>query len=376
MIQYLEILSEVLQEGTEKSPARSGMPKTISRFGITKRFDLSKGFPLVTTKQVSFKNIAHELILFLKGDCNIKYLVDNNVNIWNEDAYKWYVNFAKDNGGEEQNCIMHDNGDGTVRMLLLDEFIQRIKEVKSKINLPIYWLSDRMQEEHGCICYTLGSIGKSYPKQWRNYTGVVEYGEQVYDVDQIAEVIRRLKESPEDRYKVVCAWNPSEFKDTALPPCHILFQLNCRPLSDDERAELLENKLGRPVMEYDNVEQVHKWYTEIPLYKLDLAITQRSCDSVLGVPYNIASYALLTHIFAHLANMVPGDLIWTGNDVHIYENHITQVSEQLSRKPFNLPTLLIDKELTSIDDVKLEHFRIVGYQHHEKIEAKLSTGLR
>jgi len=340
MIQYLEILQEVLDKGTWKRPARDNMPRTISRFGITKRFDLSKGFPLVTTKKMFFNGALHELLWFLRGDTNIHYLVKNGVNIWNEDGYKWYKKRLKNVGAEDMTL----------------EFPDWVKAVKGI--------------EQPC-----GDLGKIYSHQWRSF-GSKDGRGWVGGVDQITRVVEGIKANPESRYNVVSAWNPAELNEGALPPCHMLFMFNCREIFTEQRydmamkSEELRNELKSTGL-------TSEWLTKkgIPTHYLDCDMTQRSCDTPLGVPFNIASYALLTMIIAKLTNTVPGEFIWSGKDVHIYENQIDAVYNQLERTPLPLPTMEITSDWDSIEDIKFEDFKLRDYKSHDSIKYPLSTGL-
>jgi len=307
--QYLDLLNAIIENGTIKESGRPGMPNTKGLFGYQMRFNLSEGFPLLTTKKLSFKNIAVELLWFLKGETNIKYLVDNGCNIWNDDAYRHFCKLFPD-----------------VAPYKTKE--QFIADVKEKVTL-----GDK---------YTFGDLGGVYGEQWRNWTsnGVT--------IDQIKNVINNIRKNPYGRRHIVTAWNPAEVDNMALPPCHVLFQFNCRPTGDGN-------------------------------FYLDCALTQRSCDTFLGVPYNIASYALLTHLVAKVCGMVPGDFVHTLNDVHIYENHMEPVSEQLQRscdKP--QPTLLINdrvKDLNDIAEVSLSDLQLIGYDPYPLIKGELSVGV-
>ena len=255
MKQYLDILRDIMENGVDK-PNRTGID-TRSVFGRQMHFDLSKGFPLVTTKKVFLKGIIHELIWLLSGNTNIKYLTDNNVKIWNEWA--------------------DENGD----------------------------------------------LGPVYGAQWRNFNGA--------GIDQIADVINRIKTNPNDRRMIVSAWNPCQIDQMALPPCHCFFQF------------YVANE------------------------KLSCMLYQRSCDMFLGVPFNIASYALLTMMIAQVTGLQPGEFVHTLGDAHIYHNHFEQVKEQLSRTPYPLPQMKINPEVKNIDDFKYEDFELVGYQSHGKL---------
>lgn len=321
--QYLNLLERILTTGVVKESGRPGMPNTKSVFGHQMRFDLREGFPLLTTKKLSFKNIAVELLWFLKGDTNIQYLVENGCNIWNDDAFR------------------HFNKLHPEAKMSKEEFVAAVIEGRSFGK------------------YKFGDLGGVYGEQWRKWQGKTtvsahDDGAVVFTpfIDQIKNVIENINKNPYGRRHIVTAWNPAEVDNMALPPCHVLFQFNCRPL---------------PVVTDDMLS---------PKYILDCALTQRSCDTFLGVPYNIASYALLTHIVAHLCNMVPGEFIWTGNDVHIYDNHFEPVMEQLTRVPRELPRLKIDRFMaTNIEDITLSNLILEGYNPHPAIKGDLSVGI-
>lgn len=295
MKQYKDLLRDILDNGTWKEPAREGMPRTKEVFCRTMRFDLSKGFPLLTTKKMFTKGIVAELLWFLRGDTNIKYLVDNNVHIWDDDAYKYYLRrFPWSHRTKE-------------------EFIEYVRRGTNLGN------------------YTYGDCGHIYGYQWRHKDGF----------DQIANLINTLREFPTSRYQVVTAWSPKEFLgemfSVALPACHIMFQC------------CINNG------------------------KLDLMMLQRSCDTFLGVPFNIASYALLTHILAKTVGVEPGEFVWVGNCCHIYENHLEQVNELLSREPMELCSLEFDKK--PIKKYEVDDFHFINYKSHPAIKAPLSVGI-
>ena len=264
MKQYLQLLQQVLDTGTQKSD-RTGTG-TLSVFGAQMRFNLKDGFPLVTTKRVHFKSVLHELLWFISGDTNVKYLNDNGVTIWNE------------------------------------------------------WSRPD------------GELGPIYGKQWRSW-------EQPRgpDIDQLAQVIDQIRSNPDSRRHIVSAWNVADLPDMALAPCHCLFQFHV--------AE------GR----------------------LSCQLYQRSADLFLGVPFNIASYALLTHMVAQVCDLEVGEFIWTGGDCHIYLNHLVQVKTQLSRQPRMLPTLLLDKSVKSIEDFKSEHVMLVNYLPHSILRGAVAV---
>ena len=369
MKQYLKLLQDIKDKGTWKDAARENMPRTLSLFGTQMRFNLQEGFPILTTKKISFKNIVTELLWFLKGDTNIKYLVDNGCNIWNEDAYNYYKKqYVKLAGG-------------TSYILSFEQFIQAVKN-----NI----------ETGENVDYNYGDCGKQYGWLWREWDGV-KFDEnwdieKTLKVDQISELINGLKNNPTGRRHILTAWNPATLDDMALNACHCFVQFNCRPLSQEERINIsVARDLGYPhigdeekVLDYDN----------IPKYYLDCKFTMRSNDVFLGNPYNVASYALLTHILAKICNMEVGDLIADLGD-DIYENHIDQVNEQLKRTPDELPKLVFDNEFDLIlnnyndltDDrynnlsILIENlhnnlFNIENYNPQPSIKGKLSTGLK
>ena len=293
MKQYLDLLRHVLTNGREKND-RTGTG-TISVFGYQTRYDLSEGFPLLTTKKMFIKGIVHELLWFLKGDTNIKYLVDHGVGIWNPDAYRMY----KRRGGQ----------------LSFEEFVERIKT----------------EEEFAKV---EGELGPIYGKQWRSW-GSAEREEAI---DQIARVIEEIKTNPNSRRLIVSAWNVADIDKMALPPCHTLFQ----------------------------------FYVQDG--KLSCQLYQRSCDAFLGAPFNIASYALLTHMIAQVTGLEVGEFIHTFGDLHIYMNHVEQVREQLTREPLPLPKLELNPFVKHIDDFDYEDIRIIDYVSHPPIKAPISVG--
>ena len=262
--QYEDFLRHVYFHGVEKSD-RTGTG-TRSVFGYQMRFNLQEGFPLVTTKKLHLRSIIHELLWFLKGDSNIKYLKDNGVSIWDEWA--------------------DENGD----------------------------------------------LGPVYGVQWRNWKGA-----DGQTIDQISELVHAIKNNPDSRRMIVSAWNVAELPHMALPPCHMMFQ-----------AYVADGKLS------------------VQLY-------QRSCDIFLGVPFNIASYSLLTHMLAQQCDLEVGDFVWTGGDCHIYSNHMEQVQLQLSRQPRAYPQLQIKRRPDSIFDYKFEDFEIIGYDPHPHIKAQVAV---
>jgi thymidylate synthase len=266
------------------------------------RFDLQKGFPLLTTKKLHLKSIIYELLWFLAGDTNTKYLKERGVKIWDE------------------------------------------------------WADEN------------GNLGPVYGKQWRSWEGA---DGQV--VDQITELIERIKKNPDSRRLIVSAWNVADLPKMALMPCHCLFQFETHEISEEERRILwaLKNGKNHHYTEKMSVKDLND--LGVPIRKLSCQLFQRSADVFLGVPFNIASYALLTMMIAQVTNMFPGDFVHTFGDVHIYSNHMEQVNLQLSREPFPLPTMLINPEVKDIFAFKYEDFTLENYQYHPAIKAPVAV---
>ena len=286
--QYLAMLSHVLHNGTRTSN-RTGID-TLSVFGYQNRYNLQDGFPLLTTKKMFTKGITHELLWFLSGDMNVKYLQDNGVKIWDD----WAT-----------------------------------AEQTAKF--------DRSE----------GNLGPIYGHQWRNY-GADFMGEEIFKgvaletyrpngVDQIANLVSEIRDNPSSRRLIVTGWNPEEATRVALPPCHTL------------------------------------WQCKVTNGKLSLHLYQRSADIFLGVPFNIASYAMLTHMLAHVCGLEVGDFVHTFGDLHIYVNHLEQVKEQLSRKPLPMPKLVLSPQVSEIFDFKFEDIKVVDYEHHARIKAEVAV---
>jgi len=356
---YQSLLQDILDNGVEKKD-RTGTG-TISVFGRQIRHKMSDGFPLLTTKRIKFKLIVTELLWFLRGDTNIKYLVDNNCHIWDGDAYKNYDKFCIDVKWmepveKELNGEVYNMG----RKYTQEAFINKIKT------------DDEFAKKWG-------DLGPIYGKQWRSWgtgeTITVGHnglhtllGEKV--IDQIQNLINDLKTNPDSRRMMVNAWNPGEIEQMVLPPCHYGFQVYTRELSPKERIELAGGKIQEkyPAL----IEQSLRVCDErsIPTRAISLMWNQRSVDTFLGLPFNIASYGLLLEIIAKEVNMVPDELIGNLGDVHLYNNHIEQAELQLTREPFELPKLII--EHSSLNPVELVH-KLENYQSHPAIKAPLSN---
>ena len=352
---YQELLQTILDYGKHKKDRTGTGTKSI--FGYTIRWDMSQGFPLLTTKKMPMKTIATELKWFLKGDTNIKYLVENNCNIWNGDAYKQYVTYA--NNLEEPDYDVHvdDPVQNKVRILTQKEFIECIKRDEL---FATKW----------------GDLGPIYGKQWRKWEidegyetpNGIKFGEKY--VDQIQNLINELKTNPDSRRLMVNAWNVGELEQMTLPPCHYGFQIYTKELSFHERWALYSDKPydGNGLGMINTLDFMDD--NEIPTRSISLMWNQRSVDTFLGLPFNIASYALLLKIIAHEVNMVPDQLIGNLGDVHLYKNHIEQAKEQIERDPIMLPEL----NIVSSDILKGEFaYELLDYESHKSIKAPLSN---
>lgn len=316
--EYENALSRILTEGRRKED-RTGTG-TISLFGMQMRFDLSKGFPLVTTKALHTRSIFTELLWMLNGDTNIKYLNDRGVSIWDE--------WADEKG---------DLG-------------------------PVYGKQWRQWPDYK----ELKNVDRQDPCNGFHYAGD--------GIDQIKNVLTALRTNPDSRRLIVSAWNPAEVSSMALPPCHMMFQLYTEELSFTERLKLLHEK-DIDWKELPNVEAIRTYLDSynVPRRRLSCQLYQRSADAFLGVPFNIASYALLTHMFADQAGMAVGDFVWTGGDCHIYTNHLEQVQLQLTRDPRPAPKLTIKNKRPDMFSYELEDFLIEGYDPHPHIKGKVAV---
>lgn len=394
MKQYLKLLKDIQEDGTYKAAARENMPGTKSLFGAQLRFDLQEGFPLLTTKKMFWKGVVVELLWFLRGDTNIKYLVDNGVNIWNEDAYNYYLKQCKD-----IQLLPNYKGQKLYQKYTFEEFVDTIKSYDEN---TLKVISKDIPIESS---YTLGDCGFQYGKVWREWEGGLNFNKKNEDdedwikIDQIKNVIESIKNNPTSRRHIVTAIDPSNDSDLALYWCHAMFQFNCRPLTYDERLSqyMRGNNTYNPTNEEIAIsagknkgiegEMEHMDLAGVPKYYLDCQLYQRSADVFLGVPFNIASYALLTEMIAKICNMVPGEYIHTFGDVHIYDNHKDAVKEQLSREPSELPKLKLNNDMIPplkegqevelyFEDFEMSDFKIEGYSPQPAIKAELSTGMK
>ncbi len=358
--EYNRLLRLILKEGRRKKN-RTGVD-TIGVFGAQAKFDVSMdAFPILTTKRVHFKSIVHELLWFIKGDTNIKYLVDNNVHIWDEWAYKRYVD------GLIKHGIVNDF---TKEPYTQDEFIQKIKT------------DSEFAKKWGDLGEgTYGGMWRAFPYAYE--TSEFEYGAQkgteikVGHVDQLQKVMDKLTNNPDDRRMIVSAWHPYWIDYCALPPCHCLFHFNTEELTVNERWQIAlqtPNFTEKWVMESKEVRPCDDDLTRlmdgfnIPKRRLNLLLYQRSVDSALGLPFNISSYSLLLAMVAHCVGMEPGVFTHTYGDLHIYQNHLDGVKEQLSRTPKVLPKLWLNPDVKDLFEFKYEDIKLIGYDPHSTIK--------
>jgi thymidylate synthase len=377
---YQALLEDILQWGVEKKD-RTGTG-TISVFGRQIRHKMSEGFPLLTTKKMHWNSVVTELLWFLRGDTNIKFLLDYDCHIWDGDAYKRYVthwgnpidpiNYELYGPNTTMNCFHEDK-----RLYTKEEFV---KQIKTDETFAKQW----------------GDLGPIYGKQWRKwkyqenewYDGHTHYPEISTSIDQISNLVQQLKTNPDSRRLMVSAWNVAELGQMVLPPCHYGFQVYTRELSESERFNWYGNKIDSH-MHHDHIVQEMN-QENVPTRAISLMWNQRSVDTFLGLPFNIASYGLLLEIIAKEVNMVPDELIGNLGDVHLYSNHIEQAKEQIGRTPYELPTVKITERNWYMHEKVKEHlgektldeklksyrpdcFELIGYESHPKIKAPLSN---
>ena len=377
---YQALLEDILQWGIEKKD-RTGTG-TISVFGRQIRHKMSEGFPLLTTKKMHWNSVVTELLWFLRGETNIKFLLDYDCHIWDGDAYKRYVthwgnpidpiNYELYGPNTTMNCFHEDK-----RLYTKEEFV---KQIKTDETFAKQW----------------GELGPIYGKQWRKwkyqenewYDGHTHYPEISTSIDQISNLVQQLKTNPDSRRLMVSAWNVAELGQMILPPCHYGFQVYTRELSESERFNWYGNKIDSH-MHHDHIVQEMN-QENVPTRAISLMWNQRSVDTFLGLPFNIASYGLLLEIIAKEVNMVPDELIGNLGDVHLYSNHIEQAKEQIGRTPYELPTVKITERNWYMHEKVKEHlgektldeklksyrpdcFELIGYESHPKIKAPLSN---
>ena len=353
---YCNLLQDIIDNGISKSD-RTGTG-TISVFGRQIRHDMKTGFPLITTKKMAFKTMVTELLWFLRGDTNIKYLVDNNCHIWDGDCYQAYL---KSRNKTQQEYKEKWGDEISNNPLTQEEFINKIKT------------DDEFAKKWG-------SLGKIYGFQWRSWGewSTIDVPKKVLKpgIDQIANLIHDLKTNPDSRRLLVSAWNPSDLPHQVLPPCHYGFQVYTRELSPQERKNIYDkSSYTKDIFPTDE----NGWNSlfndcNIPTRAISLMFNMRSTDVGLGLGFNLASYGLLLMMIAKQVNMVPDELVYNGGDVHLYLNHIEPIKEQLTREPYPLPTVKIsDRVVNDISEYTLDDFKLDGYESHPPIKMPLSN---
>jgi len=343
--QYFELLNHLLKNGVTKKD-RTGTG-TISVFDYTMRFNMSEGFPLLTSKKMFTKGVIHELIWFLRGDTNIKYLVDNVCHIWDGDAYKNYIKETKRE--IELNTVMETHPHYG---LTKEEFINKIK---TDNEFARKW----------------GDLGPIYGSQWRNWNNNGMDADYLKGIDQIANLINDLKTNPDSRRLMVNAWNVGDIENMVLPPCHYGFQCYTQEMNSFERKMLWCSFFGKNISYAEDLEETELDSLNVPKRRLSLKWTQRSVDVGLGLSFNIASYGLLLHLLAKEVNMVPSELIFSGGDCHIYLNHIDALKKQLFNETYDLPSIILTNE--SIDELKYDDIKIIGYKSSGIVKMELSN---
>lgn len=369
--QYHTLLQELVELAANTSAVENRTDtNTFSLFGRQMRFNLAEGFPLLTTKKVHFKSVVSELLWFLRGDTNIKYLLERDNHIWTDWRFKAFKE--------------HCEATGQVPPETMKEFEKNFMD--------------------GYIDPEWGDIGKGYGHQWRNfgadyietdhYDGETKdfLGQAIPGFDQISWVINEIKTNPSSRRLIVSGWNPHEVDKVDLPPCHTLFQFHVSPMSLDERKRWVDNNYPggglKAIVDHHRSkrnEEREQWaevdnalvcdFAKAPTHKLSCQLYQRSADVFLGVPFNIASYALLTQMIAQVCGLGLGDFVWTGGDVHLYENHLEQAKLQLSRDSslYPAPKLQVDTQGKTIFDITEKDIHLTDYEHFPPIKAPVAV---
>jgi len=358
---YLDLVQDIISNGYD-SGDRTGTG-TRKLFGKMIRHNMSEGFPLLTSKKMFFKGVFHELIWFLKGDTNIKYLVDNNVYIWVGDCYKKYATLCSANS-DEFNEWMRDNGDGTLSMFTRDEFIEKIKT-------------------DDIFAAKWGELNKVYGAEWVNWRD---------QVNQIQELIDTLKNNPDSRRMLVTAWDPINVAKAVLPPCHYAFQVFTRELTLEERKNIFfdtKNNYYHPHYDNDTRSNLNSYAIadgdlffedlmnepsiNVPKRSISLIYNMRSVDIGLGICFDEALYGLLLQMIAQCVNMIPEELVCSLGDTHLYNNHIEPIKAQFKAEHFDLPIVSLNPDVTDIFQFKFEDITVYNYQSSPVIKLELSN---
>lgn len=414
--QYLDLLQDILDNGTYKQ-TRAGWVKSL--FGRQMRFSMKDGLPILTTKKVFTKGVIHELLWFLNGDTNIKYLVENGVHIWDDDAYRHYLDKIK-----EHNNLVLERDSLKDCETYYDYIYEHLDEKHNDINVggiiefsDDFYLNDEenidndIDEELEKLTYFGDSLGEITPLTREEFLNCVLNEEYIsflkeYDgedfiindyrygdlglvygaqwrkqgrkqIDQIKNIIEMLKTNPDDRRMICMAWNTNDFDEMALPPCHYGFQVYTRELTPTERLEWLWEHSNGEYNEWKSPTKQSLDDLGVPERELSLMWNQRSCDFGLGFSFNLLSYSILLAMFAQCVNMTCGEVICSLGDVHVYENHIEGLTEQLTRNPnkYSLPKLELNPKIKNIDDFTFEDIKIENYESYPTIKLPLSVGL-
>jgi thymidylate synthase len=369
-VEYFRIVNEILTNGKLKKN-RTGVD-TISIFGAQAKYNVDlNAFPILTTKKVHWPAIVHELLWFISGNTNIKYLVDNNVRIWNEWAFFKYKKACANVTEPDYDVHIEDLDKNCVREMTQDEFIN---EIKTNETFAAKW--GELGEG------TYGGMWRAFPFYTSEGNGdYVDYGHGFQKsthtfgtVDQLQKVIEKLKTNPDDRRMIISAWHPYWADHCALPPCHCFLIFNTEELTLEERVEILQKHVGPVNLPKSDVWIIQKLNEEnIPTRRLNLMMTIRSNDIFLGKTFNITSYALMVAMMAHVSNMVTGTLTYSIGDAHLYTNHLDQIKLQMSREPMKLPRLWLNPEIKSLFDFKYEDIKLIDYQSHPTIKADVAV---
>jgi thymidylate synthase len=370
--QYINLLNDIYEVGTI-SKNRTGI-NTRKVWGAQMYVNLQSGFPLLTTKKMHWKSVVHELLWMINGDTNIQYLLKNGVTFWTEWPYQKYLNHCKTLTDPDYDVHIEDLEKNCVREMAQKEFEQEI------IN------NDEFAKKWGSIGeYGYGGMWRHFPfytqeDKFKSSTGVIGCSAEYWtfgEVDQLTNAINELKVNPDSRRIIITAWHPyhsNNREDALLPACHNYIQFGTEELTWQERLEIAREKDSRNENMYYKYSDEDFDRTGIPKYRLNCYFNMRSNDVPLGLPYNIAFYALFTHLMAHCLNMIPSQLVYSGADVHIYENQKVGITEQLARTPGKLPKLVLKPECpTNLFDIKFDHIDIVNYNPQSHIKMPVAV---